>query len=201
MLLPDKAILWEKYATLLISDLHLGKISHFRKQGIPLPAEAGEETLTRLGDIISKYLVRRVIILGDLFHSHYNNSWSLFLLFLKKHHEIAFDLVMGNHDILDKKHYIASNLTIHAEHLVIERFFLTHHPDICEGYYNICGHLHPAIKLSGKGKQTFRFPCFYFKNNQAILPAFGYFTGSMNIEGLESDDIYAIADSTIFKVL
>ena len=37
-LYPQKAIFWRTQHTLLLSDLHLGKINHFRKAGIPVPA-------------------------------------------------------------------------------------------------------------------------------------------------------------------
>lgn len=201
MLLPHKAMLWEKHSALLLSDLHLGKISHFRKEGIPLPSAAEDETLCRLNHILINQLVRRVIILGDLFHSHYNNSWKAFIEFLGKHEKISFDLVMGNHDVLEEHHYVAPNLTIHGEHLIIDNFYLTHHPRLLKGYYNICGHIHPAVKMNGRGKQGIKLPCFHFRSEQAFLPAFGFFTGSMKIEGSASDHIYAIADSSIIKVL
>jgi metallophosphoesterase superfamily enzyme len=36
-LLIQKAIFWQEKQTLLIGDLHLGKITHFRKEGIAIP--------------------------------------------------------------------------------------------------------------------------------------------------------------------
>jgi metallophosphoesterase superfamily enzyme len=38
-LLPQKAVYFKKQRTLLAADLHIGKSSLFRKEGIPVPAE------------------------------------------------------------------------------------------------------------------------------------------------------------------
>ena len=41
-LLPGGAALWERTATLLVADLHVGKDATFRAAGLPLPAETGD---------------------------------------------------------------------------------------------------------------------------------------------------------------
>ncbi|MHB1176840.1 MAG: hypothetical protein ACYCZO_00750 [Daejeonella sp.] len=37
LLLPEKAILGQEEKTLIIADIHLGKVGHFRKAGIGIP--------------------------------------------------------------------------------------------------------------------------------------------------------------------
>ena len=201
MLLPEKAMIWENTNTLLVADIHLGKITHFRKAGIAVPAAAKQENLSRLSDILLNHDVRRVIILGDLFHSHYNDSWLDFKHFIAQFSSIQFILVMGNHDILDAQEYQASNLEIVPEGLMEADFIFTHHPYIHEKAYNLCGHIHPAVRLRGGSKQSVTLPCFMFSGNQAILPSFGTFTGSARIEPKKEDAVYAIADSEVIKVL
>ena len=92
-MLPEKAMIWENTNTLLVADIHLGKITHFRKAGIAVPAAAKQENLSRLSDILLNHDVRRVIILGDLFHSHYNDSWLDFKHFIAQFSSIQFILV------------------------------------------------------------------------------------------------------------
>lgn len=162
---------------------------------------AEHENLERLSNLILNNPVNRVIILGDLFHSVYNNAWLLFERFLNHFKSTQFDLVMGNHDILENSNYQMDNLRMMGEQLDLGPFCLTHHPTKSEHSYNICGHIHPSVYLKGQARQGMKLPCFYFSENQAILPAFGSFTGSAKITATEKDDIFAIADRTIFKVL
>ncbi len=199
--MPAKAILWPKENILLIADLHLGKINHFRKSGIPVPVDAEYENLDRLAYLLLNHKVDRVLVLGDLFHSTYNQVWRLFKTFLTRFETIQFDLIMGNHDILEESHYDASNLTIYKYSLSLGPFYFTHHPESSAGVYNICGHVHPSVHLRGTARQGIRLPCFYFSKHQAILSAFGAFTGNGKIKGNKSDHIFAIADGTIVKVL
>src|SRR4051812_42331128 len=77
-LLPQKAIYWEEEKTLLVSDLHLGKIMHFRKEGIAIPAIALENNFKRLDEIVLTNNVLRIIFLGDLFHNSLNTEWQTF---------------------------------------------------------------------------------------------------------------------------
>ncbi len=42
----------------------------------------------------------------------------------------------------------------------------------------LAGHLHPATRLAGPGHDRLRLPCYVLRGRQAILPAFGEFTGS-----------------------
>ena len=45
---PTGAIFWPKEELLIISDVHLGKITHFRKYGMPIPNDAALENFEKL---------------------------------------------------------------------------------------------------------------------------------------------------------
>lgn len=199
-LLPEKAILWEEKATLIVADLHLGKITHFRKSGIALPRQAEDENYERLSYLILNHNVRKVLILGDLFHSRANSEWDGFKKFLENFPKIQFDLVVGNHDILPKSYYEVENLKLCAEELELAPFIFSHFPMENSKMYNICGHVHPAIRMKGLGRQRLTLPCFYFGESQAILPAYGVFTGTHCVEPRSGDDIYIVSEGTIIKV-
>src|SRR5689334_18807429 len=183
LLLPEKAIYWKAKGALLIADLHFGKINHFRKAGIPVPTKANEKNLEKLLSLIQSIRPQRVIFLGDLFHSHYNEEWEMVRTFIGTFPEISFELVIGNHDILSEIQYERSKIKLHHDTLNEFPFVLSHHPleNISDDFYNLAGHVHPGVLLSGKGKQAITLPCFYFADHQGILPAFGSFTGLARI--------------------
>ena len=201
LLLPDKAVYLPIHSILIISDVHLGKITHFRKHGIGIPQSAMHDNFERLALLIDSIEPKRVIFLGDLFHSTLNSEWQLLMKFIYDRQDTSFELILGNHDILDPKIYEQSNLlTFKSES--IGRLLLTHEPlaNIPSGRYNIYGHIHPAVKLSGAGKQTLRLACYFFSEHYAVMPAFGTFTGMHTLKPKNTDNIYVIADDKILQV-
>jgi metallophosphoesterase superfamily enzyme len=66
--------------------------------------------------------------------------------------------------------------------------------------YCFSGHVHPAVQVKGKGKQTLRFPCFYFGRQQAILPAFSRFTGTYLIEPGKEEKAFAIVERELVEM-
>ncbi|MDQ3049193.1 MAG: ligase-associated DNA damage response endonuclease PdeM [Bacteroidota bacterium] len=202
-LLSEKAIFIPGTKTLVIADLHLGKASHFRKHGISIPMESAEKDYLRLKQLIDQVRPPRVLLLGDLFHSEHNNEWKWFCDFVNGYKEVEFILVMGNHDILDKKHYKEVCLTLVDEELIESELIFSHKPmkKVPEGKFNLAGHLHPGYKVRGKGRQSILLPCFYKTIDQMILPAFGSLTGLalMNDKGKKSE-VYVIANDKVIKM-
>ena len=198
----EKAIYWPRRKTLLLADLHLGKAEHFRKEGIPVPMAIRTKNLQRMDFLIAKYQPESVLFLGDLFHSVYNDSWKVFVDFLKKHRDISFELVVGNHDILSSEHYETAGLKLHQEPYFLQPFFLSHHPydEVVEGCYNLFGHIHPCVFLHGRGRQIMRLPCFHFGHFHGVLPAFGEFTGMAKMETTEGDRVFIAVEDTVMQV-
>ena len=82
-----------------------------------------------------------------------------------------------------------------------EPFLFTHEPlENKSNYYNLAGHLHPGVKLRGKGKQTHRLACFYFDQNGGILPAFGAFTGLSTLPIKKDVQVFAIVEGQVMKL-
>jgi DNA ligase-associated metallophosphoesterase len=69
-----------------------------------------------------------------------------------------------------------------------------------KGHYIFSGHVHPGVIVNGLGKQSLRFPCFYFSMDHCILPAFGTFTGLASVHSNKNDVVYAIVEDTILKI-
>lgn len=200
-LLPQKAIYWKREQALLMADLHLGKVNHFRKSGIPVPSKANEKNLELIVELIESTNPKRVIFLGDLFHSHYNPEWEVFGELVKHFQSVSFELVLGNHDILSESQYVRKSITLHHS-LRLHPFIFTHHPmeGMDDSLYNLAGHIHPGATLHGKARQSVTLPCFYFGKQQGILPAFGMFTGLARIKPKMEDGVYIIVENMILKV-
>jgi DNA ligase-associated metallophosphoesterase len=200
-LLAQKAVFWKKESALLLADLHLGKVNHFRKSGIPVPVRAGDKSLEDLIDLIHLTRPQRVLCLGDLFHSHYNPAWEVFGEIVSHFRTVAFELIIGNHDIMSARQYERKKICVH-EQLDLGPFSMTHHPAeaVVPGRYNLAGHIHPGVNLRGKGQQSITLPCFYFGKHQGILPAFGMFTGIAKIRPEKGDQVFVIAEQNVIPV-
>jgi len=196
-----RSIFWEEQKTLILSDLHLGKTGHFRKAGIPVPQSVYKEDLQRLLTNLNYFKPNQLIVVGDLFHSHANLELDLFKRWRANYSGLEIHLVKGNHDILKKNWYAGCDINVIDDTLTIGDFSFTH--DQCDAHgktYSFCGHFHPGVVVNGLGKQSLRFPCFYFTADHCILPAFGKFTGLANINPGGSDVVYAIVDDTLIKL-
>lgn len=201
-LLSQKALYWPAKKILLIADLHLGKVNHYRKAGYPVPTKANDENTTVLIDLLNHYKPERILFLGDLFHSHYNEEWEVLGQVIRHFSAVSFELVMGNHDIMSTLQYERHNVVVHEEQLLIDNLLLTHEPleKPVEGVYNLAGHIHPGAKLFGKGRQALLLPCFYFGKHQGILPAFGSFTGLYPVRVTKGDNVFVIAEGEVISM-
>lgn len=201
LLLPEKAIFWEEEQILIVADIHLGKVGHFRKAGIAIPKKMEQDDLAELSDLIHRYRPKTVLLLGDLFHSELNNDWDWLVLWRSLFIDLRMILVLGNHDILNKALYYDLRFEL-FEHFDAGPFRFTHEPVEKQflantDFYTISGHIHPGVVLEGAGRQMLTLPCFHFGKRQAILPAFGKFTGKVSMKNSKEDQIFAVLQDKI----
>lgn len=177
-LLPEKAILLPEHNALLIADLHFGKTSHFRKNGLPIPAKAAEADFQALNQVVLRYNPEKVYFLGDLFHSEENQEWGFLIKMLASFANTQFYLIPGNHDLVTLPNGSSSNFSIADETVHLGKLSLSHDPSHCAKNQNsICGHIHPGHRLKGKGRQSVMLPSFYITPKLILMPAFGALTG------------------------
>jgi DNA ligase-associated metallophosphoesterase len=191
-LLPQKALFRPLKLELILADAHLGKTTHFRSRGIPLPQEGLLRDIDMLHFLMNKWQPKQVLFLGDLFHSHYNKEWIWFKSFLDHYPATRFILVEGNHDILKDHHYERPNL---SKTMLIEEedLIFTHEPLQDPSKFNVCGHIHPGLRIEGLAKESVKLPCFCLSKTHFILPAFGHLTGLYLLEK-EEDSTYFLVD-------
>ena len=200
-LCAQRAIFWAEEKALIISDAHFGKTGHFRKSGIAVPQAVYKEDLQRLVHLLHYFKPRQLIVVGDFFHSSANSELDLFKKWREDFSTLKIILVRGNHDILKNDWYHATNIQVIEDDYRINSFLFTHNK--CQHYdqlYTFCGHIHPGVLINGLGKQSLRFPCFYFAEDHCILPAFSKFTGQAIVEPSLNDRIYAIVENFLIQV-
>lgn len=196
---------WQREKTLLVADLHIGKSGHFRKSGIAVPKEVNGSNLEILSQLIKDTSAEHLIILGDLFHSNINKEWHQFIDWRKKYRELEVSLVIGNHDILEHEHYHSGLINLFKKMAMAPFLFVHDLEEIANTDWEetdkfvLSGHIHPAVKLMGKGRQSMKLPCFYFTHKYGILPAFGQFTGTQIINPTDNDRVFIIVDSQIIS--
>lgn len=202
----ERSIYWEQQKALVVSDLHIGKTGHFRKAGIAVPQSVFKEDLQRLVSLIQYFKPESLIVVGDMFHSTANKELELFSRWRADFEYLNIKLVKGNHDILSKKWYADTGIELFESTLTIDGFCFQHDPGECDNddhqneHYVFSGHIHPGITINGMGRQSLKFPCFYFSDTYCILPAFSRFTGSVSVRLKEEDVAFAIVNNTILRV-
>jgi DNA ligase-associated metallophosphoesterase len=213
---PARVLYWEEQQALVVSDLHFGKTGHFRKAGIAVPQQVFKEDIQRFVAAMAHFGPRRIIMVGDLFHSVHNRELDLFSRWRSDLGDVRFTLVKGNHDVLPSDWYAQAGIEVYHESLQLDNLFFTHDPlppplpELPQPQpqsqsqppppYRITGHLHPGVRFRGSGKQSLSFPCFYFGANHAVLPAFSSFTGLALVEPAPGDAVFAIVNQSIMQV-
>ncbi len=176
-MLPSRALFLPETKELLICDIHLGKAEYFQQNGIPLTNNSDENNFSKIKKLVKNYSPKKLIILGDLFHSKFSIDKTL----QKKVEDLPellktnVELVLGNHDIGCK----IKNLKV-FDIKKIKNITLSHEPInlVNNKTFNICGHYHPKLYLKNKGdKLSFRCFAMDMKKNTLYMPAFGDLTG------------------------
>ena len=183
------ALWWPGRASLLVADLHLGRAERYaRRGGALLPPWGLHDTLARLEAEIEALNPERVISLGDGF----DDDLAASMLPDGARDQIArmargrdWLWISGNHDPAppgpDLPGRSSPGLVEAGIHLCHDATKGTDPsaPHIAEPAFSepgISGHLHPVVALAGR-----RWRCFALGRQQLILPAFGSYTGGLEI--------------------
>lgn len=194
--LPERALWWPQQRALICADLHAGKDEAFRRAGLPMPEGALADDLLRLDAAIQKTTPRMLVILGDFFHARDGRGprvTECLKNWRARHSNLEIVIVRGNHD------YSAGDpprfLSLRVEHeLIVDGLSLKHAPPNLtqarpKNY--IAGHLHPAIRISTAGESIIS-PCFWFRKEGIVLPAFSSLAGSARIQPKPKDRVVLI---------
>lgn len=173
------ALYWPSEDALIVSDLHLEKGSSFARHGQLLPPYDTRETLERLASAIDATGASTVVALGDSFHDgaaagRMSEDDHARLRILQEDRDWIW--ITGNHDAK-----ISERFGGHVrDELIVEGIALRHMPSPGPATHEIAGHLHPCARLARLG-HSIRRPCFVANGRRLVMPAFGAYTGGLNI--------------------
>lgn len=174
--LPSGA-LWDKtHRCLTVSDLHLGKSDrHARRSGVMLPPYENRATLDKLSEDVAATDPKVVICLGDSFDDlaasdALDDGCRTTLLQLQAGRQWVW--IEGNHDPgpVDLGGTHKAEVTLGP---LTYRHIATDAP-----VGEVSGHYHPKMALPGAGRAR---ACFAFDTRRLILPAYGAYTGGLDI--------------------
>ena len=176
---PRGALYFPALDLLCVSDLHLEKGSSLARRGVLVPPYDTAATLLRLQSIIDQYRPRIVISLGDSFHDPEGAA--------RLPEAIRADLaalmigrdwfwVTGNHDPRPPAGLPGDTV----EALAVGDLLFRHEPSADASEGEIAGHLHPCARIVQRGRSV-RRRCFATDGGRVIMPAFGAYTGSLNV--------------------
>lgn len=183
---PDGAIYWPEQGLLAVADLHLEKGSSFAARGMLLPPYDTAATLARLARLITHYAPRCVIALGDSFHdgggpARLSEVDRDGLRVMQRGRDWIW--ITGNHDP-EPADDVGGTFT---DSLALDPLTFRHLPSGAPG--EVSGHLHPMARISHRGRAVSR-RCFAADNMRMVMPAFGAFTGGLNVRGAAFADVF-----------
>lgn len=177
--LASGALFWPAQATLLVADLHLEKASHFAKKGWLLPPHATTETLAALIDAVETTGAARLICLGDSFHDQggpermASETRSALQMMTRN---LDWWWITGNHDE-EAGARLGGRVMPEA---TLGPMVLRHEADGADSTPELSGHFHPKLVIRQRGRHIAR-RCFALSAAKLILPAFGAFTGGLDV--------------------
>ncbi len=177
MLDPAGALWWPEQHLLAVADLHLEKGSACAARGHLVPPWDTRTTLDRLALLLHRYHPRTVLALGDSFHDS-GGAGRLMAADTARLRSMAqahgFVWLLGNHDPLPPEGIPGAT----AEWWEAGGIVFRHQAG--GGGPEICGHHHPKASVATRA-QTVTRPCFVASAQRLMLPAFGAYTGGLDI--------------------
>ncbi|MBE1205539.1 ligase-associated DNA damage response endonuclease PdeM [Aminobacter carboxidus] len=176
---PRAALHFPDVGLLVVSDLHLEKGSSFARRGRLLPPYDTAATLARLASVVEDYAPKTIISLGDSFHdgegaARLPEPFRDSLIGMMKGRDWFW--VAGNHDP-DAPDDLPGET---VQELAVGGLAFRHEPSkgLVEG--EVAGHLHPCARIVQRSRSV-RRRCFASDGLRLVMPAFGAFTGSLNV--------------------
>jgi DNA ligase-associated metallophosphoesterase len=172
-------LFFPEISLLAVSDLHLEKGSSFARRGALLPPYDTAATLLRLQAVIANYDPKMVVSLGDSFHDG-DGAERLPEMFRQQIEAMAVGRdwfwIAGNHDPDAPAGLPGESV----RELQVGALSFRHEPSasIIDG--EIAGHLHPCARIVQRGRSV-RRRCFASDGHRIVMPAFGSYTGSLNV--------------------
>jgi len=199
-LLAERAAADLARSTLYLADLHIGKSATFRAAAIPVPDGDTQLDLIRLSQAVERAAAERIVILGDFLHASPGLLDEQWKAWRDQYSQLEVIVVRGNHDETAGDPPEDWKVRMVDAPFRDGELILRHIPEPDADGPVLAGHLHPAVRLRGDGRDRVSLPCFHFSNGVAVLPAFTSFAGGYPITPDRQDRVFAIADDAVIDV-
>jgi len=176
---PAPALIWPTERVGFVADTHCGKGATLRRSGIALPSGTSEADFQRLGTLVQRHGLERLVVLGDFFHTPPvagEPFIEVFSRWRRQYAALTLTVVRGNHD-KPAGDALAALIDWQPEGLRCGPFELRHQPVAGSQGHVLAGHEHPVTTLRGDDGDRLRVPIFRFMPGLTVLPAFGGLTG------------------------
>lgn len=185
----EGALFWPDESLLIVSDLHFEKGSAFAERGVMLPPYDTRATLKKLASVIDRLKPARIISLGDAFHdrraeARMDEADAAALERLVA--AVEWIWVLGNHDPAPPKRF-GGEVAIAKR---IGPLIFRHEPTEDDAPGEIAGHLHPCARVITESRIQ-RRRCFATDGARLVMPAFGAYTGGLNLLDIAFAKIFA----------
>jgi uncharacterized protein len=165
---------------LLIADLHLEQGASLARRGLHVPPYDTLATLAMLEQVLANTNAKRLVLLGDSFHDSVAHE-AVRETDANRLRSITSSVetiwISGNHD--PKAHDSLGGTCV--DEMAFGAITLRHIPvRLKPDELEIAGHLHPGASIAQRG-QNIRTKCFAADHRRIILPAFGSYTGALNV--------------------
>ncbi len=173
------ALHWPDRRLLAVADLHLEKGSSFARRGSLLPPYDTAATLERLLAIVLQLKPERLLFLGDSFHDpegpqRLQPGDRRRLQALSDAAQLIW--IEGNHDLGSEP----DGLGEMCASLDLDPLHFRHEAATRPQPGEVSGHFHPKARVRvSTGSTSAR--CFIFDRRRVILPAFGAYTGGLDV--------------------
>ena len=195
---PEGALWWADLRLLVVADLHLEKGSSFARRGQLVPPYDTVETLARMARLIARLNPQAIVALGDSFHddegaARLSASDRAILKALQTGREWIW--IAGNHDPSRPVNVGGSAM----DELAVGKLTFRHEPLAGDAEGEVAGHLHPCARVYGRGRSV-RRRCFAGDGFRLVMPAFGAYTGGLDVLDPAFDGLFQPASFRAFML-
>jgi len=173
-------VFWPARSLLIVADLHLEKGSSLARRGVLVPPYDTRTTLLRLRGIVARLDPAVVVCLGDSFHDQGGSGRLLAddrdcLVAIAGSRDWIW--IAGNHDPAPPQGLPGRSVP----ELALGPIRMRHEALPADGGpMEISGHFHPRASVATRARRVTR-PCFVGGRSRLFLPAFGAYTGGLDI--------------------
>ena len=187
-----RAVFFEAFRLLVVSDLHWGYATSHRARGNLLPDWGDDAIAASLDALLNDYQPSRMLWLGDSLHTLRGRLNAE--RFLAANAALPTTILPGNHD--------RRWSLVHTEPHVLHGHYFFHHGDSARefppGHIEVIGHHHPAFNWSDGAGARLKIPALVVSEHRLVLPAFSPWAAGAGWRLTASEKLWLVSPKRVF---